>query len=557
MFGSRKAVRFLDPPCRVTKVEVVQITRTRMYTALVSPWGGSPSILEETCVEDVKEARIVDCGYMTACDSIAETMLSPGVTDEKFKICQEIYSTERNYIDNLKLLLKVKDVLLERVAKNKPVMEEATIKQIFGKIKAIVDVHQRIIAELEDLIEHFDKKGQNIAEIWKSFSYELLRIYPGYTNYCDTARSIFVDACENNPKLKVFIESLEREPEFHRQRVADIMMFPVQRLAGVKLLLEKLQRKSKGGQSAEIQRAIDKVGDVLSQSNTVRLNSDKYIASLNLLAQVDSIPVNLISSSNDVIISMEARLVCASNRVDIKDNREISLVLFSNGSVMVSKKIRRLGNNTVIGKAVWRNVFNTLKKSYKFKMTLVAEQFRCMNFVYCRRKAKVKDGPPLPLERTPYCCWKIREERGDVDWIVEVNAVEMEVFAACLLEVLISKIGNVGGRSLKMNTKMTITEVSLECQAVLKKKLLEKGYSTEEEEEQEEEEGKVSKFSSLLAKTVRWGAVSGVFSTALSSPKQHSRPPELQDAQDMLVRMGQRKSIVIRPRLIYPLEEAV
>lgn len=44
-------------------------------------------------------------------------------------------------------------------------MEEATIKQIFGKIKAIVDVHQRIIAELEDLIEHFDKKGQNIAEV--------------------------------------------------------------------------------------------------------------------------------------------------------------------------------------------------------------------------------------------------------------------------------------------------------------------------------------------------------------------------------------------------------
>lgn len=44
-------------------------------------------------------------------------------------------------------------------------MEEATIKQIFGKVKPIVDLHEKIIIELEDLIDNFEEKGRNIAEV--------------------------------------------------------------------------------------------------------------------------------------------------------------------------------------------------------------------------------------------------------------------------------------------------------------------------------------------------------------------------------------------------------
>ncbi|KAK6014797.1 hypothetical protein OSTOST_19812, partial [Ostertagia ostertagi] len=135
-----------------------------MYTAMVNPWIGAPSLLEATCIDELEETRIVEDVYLTACDSIAETMLAPGATDEKFNICQEICSTEKHYIANLKLLLKVKDALLERVSKNKPLMEEATVKQIFGKIKPIVDVHEKIVAKLEDLMENFDRKCHKIAE---------------------------------------------------------------------------------------------------------------------------------------------------------------------------------------------------------------------------------------------------------------------------------------------------------------------------------------------------------------------------------------------------------
>ncbi|KAK5982782.1 Protein ECT2, partial [Trichostrongylus colubriformis] len=310
-------------------------------------------------------------------------------------------------------------------------------------------------------------------------------------------------------------KALEQEPEFRRQRVADIMTIPVQRLAGVKLLLEKLQKKSIGGQSTEIRKAIEKVGGVLSQANTVRLNSDKYIATLNLLAQVDAIPV--------------------------------------------AKKIRTLGKNTFVGKAVWKNVLNMYKKPYKCVMTLKAEQIRGMTFIYCKRKAKAKGMSSLELERTPICCWKVREERGDVDWFIEVDNMEMELFAACLFDVLSNRIGYFGSRCLKMDGKLTFDEVPLECQAILKKELHEKNYSTEDQEE----ETKVSRFSSFVAHTLRWGNGRGTVNEVIAtrtmvvrSSKQQPGQPELQGSPNISARVGKRKSIATRPRLIYPIEEA-
>ncbi|KAK6014796.1 hypothetical protein OSTOST_19811, partial [Ostertagia ostertagi] len=163
---------------------------------------------------------------------------------------------------------------------------------------------------------------------------------------------------------------------------------------------------------------------------------------LALMAEIEEIPASLVGATNMVIRTVKGRLVCASNKISIKDNREIYVILLRDATVMVAKKIRTLGKNTFIGKAVWKSLLKTLTRPYKWVMTLKAEQFRSISFIHCRRKAKAKEKSPLPLERTPFCCWKVREERGDADWFVKVNTVEMEFFATCLLEMLTTKISN-------------------------------------------------------------------------------------------------------------------
>ncbi|KAK6052046.1 hypothetical protein COOONC_10448 [Cooperia oncophora] len=173
--------------------------------------------------------------------------------------------------------------------------------------------------------------------------------------------------------------------------------------------------------------------------------------------------------------------------------------------------------------------------NYKCVMTFKADQFRSMNFIYCRKKAKEKEMSPLPLERTPFCCWKIREERGDVDWFVEVDDMQMEVFAAYLVKVLTRRVENIESR-LQLNRKMTFSEIPLECQASMKKDLHERGYSTEQEYE-----AKSSKFSNLVSHTFRWGAVSEVFtarSTVVRTMKQQTGQLELQGNRDVSTPLG-------------------
>ncbi|EPB67846.1 hypothetical protein ANCCEY_13060 [Ancylostoma ceylanicum] len=236
-------------------------------------------------------------------EQFLNTVLADGATDEKFQICQELFNTERHYIDNLKLLLKVKDALMERVEKEKPIISKPKIVQIFGKIQPIVDLHEEISQKLADLIENWNENKCDVAKIWVDANNELLRVYPSYINYCDDARCLLIDAYERHPRLRAFIE----------------MKFPV---------LE-LEKKSTGG-STELHTAIEGVGNVLRRSNSVRRENDVHIAQLNLLQEVEDIPCEVVYASHVVIGAVEVQLLCATNKIKLgsKDSA-LRLTLFS------------------------------------------------------------------------------------------------------------------------------------------------------------------------------------------------------------------------------------
>ncbi|ETN71783.1 hypothetical protein NECAME_14085 [Necator americanus] len=112
---------------------------------------------------------------------------------------------------------KVKDALIERVEKEKPIISRPKIVQIFGKIQPIVDLHEEISQKLADLIDNYSEKQCDVAKIWVDANNELLRVYPSYINYCDNARSLLIDACERHPRLRTFIEILRRTKEIQTQ----------------------------------------------------------------------------------------------------------------------------------------------------------------------------------------------------------------------------------------------------------------------------------------------------------------------------------------------------
>lgn len=65
----------------------------------------------------------------------------------------------------LTLYFQVKDALIERVEKEKPIISKPKIVQIFGKIQPIVDLHEGISQKLADLIENWNEKQCDVAKV--------------------------------------------------------------------------------------------------------------------------------------------------------------------------------------------------------------------------------------------------------------------------------------------------------------------------------------------------------------------------------------------------------
>ncbi|VDM51602.1 unnamed protein product [Angiostrongylus costaricensis] len=140
-------------------------------------------------------------------ESLCESTITAILIDERYHVCREMYTTQRNFIEKLKLLIMVKDELMDRVAKERPLLKQEEIAQVFGKVEPVMNLHERICDKLGKLTETWDENMCDmVTKIWTEVFDDLRRIYSSYSNYFDIAADKLRNACEQDPKLKEFIE---------------------------------------------------------------------------------------------------------------------------------------------------------------------------------------------------------------------------------------------------------------------------------------------------------------------------------------------------------------
>ncbi|EPB66458.1 hypothetical protein ANCCEY_14451 [Ancylostoma ceylanicum] len=162
-------------------------------------------------------------------------------------VCLELFETDVSYLNALKLLAHVKAELEEAIEKGDPVMEKSDVSVVFGKIPAILYVHEKIISTLKGLLENWDEESAaaNISQVWIDAYEELDRVYTPYSNIYDTARSALIAADGANPRVHAFIRAKEYSVEFKRNRFQDLLIRPVQRLPTIVVLLKGYKRSYK------------------------------------------------------------------------------------------------------------------------------------------------------------------------------------------------------------------------------------------------------------------------------------------------------------------------
>jgi len=172
------------------------------------------------------------------------------------EVLREIYSTERHYLDCLKILIeKFKMPLwaaahkgifghksgLKTMLSSKEKHEKVTCKEInaiFSNIEIIYQCHKVIFAEISTWFEGWPKAQLLYGHIWVEAA-PFLHCYKLYANNYHAALHALRTA-KLNPKFAAGLQRIEQDVDCCRLSLNDFLIMPVQRIPRYNLLLESL-----------------------------------------------------------------------------------------------------------------------------------------------------------------------------------------------------------------------------------------------------------------------------------------------------------------------------
>ncbi|PAV63310.1 hypothetical protein WR25_02415 isoform B [Diploscapter pachys] len=149
--------------------------------------------------------------------------------DRRLQVCRELLETETNYINALQLLVKFKlDLESELAQGNDSLMPKNEIAIVFGKVEPIIEVHEKIRANIQDIIDAHPNKDKDVCEVFTQAARDLEKVYPAYINNYDLAKDLLNNYDEQNPRFHVFRKLKETDPDFKRHTVMELLIRPVQ-----------------------------------------------------------------------------------------------------------------------------------------------------------------------------------------------------------------------------------------------------------------------------------------------------------------------------------------
>ena len=175
-------------------------------------------------------------------DSVLEEDIEPPVesrVERKKQIAMELLETEERYVERLELLnVKLRDVITcaNNQQRDKPVVSELTVKQIFSNVHQIHQLNQTLLEELRKRLQSWENDPR-LGDIMIRIA-PFLKLYSDYVANFDIANSVLNDCLNKEKRFAALVQEFERDPACENLKVSHFMLEPVQRLTRYKLLFE-------------------------------------------------------------------------------------------------------------------------------------------------------------------------------------------------------------------------------------------------------------------------------------------------------------------------------
>ncbi|XP_074633171.1 protein ECT2-like [Acropora palmata] len=296
------------------------------------------------------------------------------------QVALELLQTEKNYVEILTNILKVFKEPLEKDPRGGSIISAEDIKTIFGRLPGILEVHNKIMNELELLLNDW-KEDKCIGNIISSRAEDLVKVYPPFINYFEMTKETVARCDRELPRFHAFLKACLSRPECGRQSLAELLIRPVQRLPSMNLLLTDLLKHTdkKNPDHTALGQAVDSLKNIMTHINEDKRKTEGQVQMFEILRDVDNCPAYVLSSHRVYVSKVDtfelSDTICGKGQA-------VTIFLFNDSLEVTKRRGMKMMNNVSL--PMKSPATGTPKKAYK--------HVKFMPLSHVRRVVDIRDN---------------------------------------------------------------------------------------------------------------------------------------------------------------------
>ncbi|XP_026764718.2 protein ECT2 isoform X2 [Galleria mellonella] len=252
--------------------------------------------------------QLLEVGESEVPDNVVRKLMSP-----RQQVFMELLQTESNYVGILHTIVTMFKQPLEEMVeednsngKYQALLNNTELRNIFGNLPPIYELHQRMLEELRYTQTHWSEEA-NIGRIVLKYTTDMLKAYPPFINFFENTKEMLQQCDRENPRFHAFLKICQTKPECGRQSLQELLIRPVQRLPSISLLLDDILKhthKNNPDHSALVS-ALAGLREVMSHINEDKRKTEGQLQMFDIYHDIEQCPPHLVSSHRSFVARCE------------------------------------------------------------------------------------------------------------------------------------------------------------------------------------------------------------------------------------------------------------
>ncbi|KAH7975032.1 hypothetical protein HPB49_022911 [Dermacentor silvarum] len=217
------------------------------------------------------------------------------------RVAEELLSTERTYVDVLRLLDQRLAFRLDQENRAHSMVPQTTVAAIFAPLKPLFRLHHDfLLPRLQERLDAWDREPR-IGDVMKDFA-PFLKMYAEYVKNFDQSVQLLASCYAKHPRFAAVVDEIHAMPECKSLTVQHHMLTPVQRVPRYQLLLKEYLKKLPDGSpdKDDTERALELVSKAADHANQAMKKIDQFKQLLEIQELVGG-AVDLVSPTRELL----------------------------------------------------------------------------------------------------------------------------------------------------------------------------------------------------------------------------------------------------------------